>query len=55
MSGRFSPGWIILLIARLIDGGTTTSGQPFYSMEYVEGELVLSMPDRMATRTRRWM
>ena len=28
-------------IARLIDGGTTASGQPFYSMEYVEGESVI--------------
>lgn len=25
-------------IARLIDGGTTTSGQPYYAMEYVAGE-----------------
>ena len=28
-------------IARLIDGGTTSSGRPFYSMEYVEGEPVI--------------
>ncbi|HWE84129.1 MAG TPA: protein kinase [Terracidiphilus sp.] len=27
-------------IARLIDGGTTTSGQPYYVMEYVDGEPV---------------
>src|ERR1035438_3499145 len=28
-------------IARLIDGGTTTSGQPYYVMEYVPGESVV--------------
>lgn len=28
-------------IARLIDGGTTTSGQPYYAMEYVAGESVI--------------
>ncbi len=27
-------------IARLIDGGTTTAGQPYYVMEYVDGESV---------------
>ena len=42
-------------IARLLDGGTTPAGQPYYAMEYVEGEPLaeycrrrnLSMPQRL--------
>jgi len=29
------------LIARFIDGGTTSAGQPYYAMEYVEGTTLL--------------
>jgi eukaryotic-like serine/threonine-protein kinase len=36
MSGRFWPIWIILDIARLLDGGTTSDGRPFFVMD-VEG------------------
>lgn len=42
-------------IAHLLDGGTTAAGQPYYAMEYVEGEplteycrnLALSVPSRI--------
>jgi serine/threonine protein kinase len=33
-------------IARLIDGGTTPSGQPYYAMEYVAGTNLLDYCDR---------
>jgi serine/threonine-protein kinase len=33
-------------IARLIDGGVTSGGEPYYAMEYVEGEDLLTYCDR---------
>lgn len=39
-------------IARLIDGGTTSSGQPYYVMEYVAGETVTVYADSHALELR---
>jgi serine/threonine-protein kinase len=41
LAGLEHPG-----IARLIDGGVTDDGQPFYAMEYVDGEELLAWCDR---------
>jgi serine/threonine protein kinase len=40
LAGLEHPG-----IARLIDGGTTPTGQPYYAMEYVEGSNVVDYSD----------
>ena len=41
-------------IARLLDGGTTTDGEPYFVMEHVEGETLLEFSDarRLSIRTR---
>jgi serine/threonine protein kinase/tetratricopeptide (TPR) repeat protein len=41
-------------IARLLDGGTTTDGVPYFVMEYVEGETLYKYADgkRLSTRDR---
>ncbi len=40
-SGRSWPGSTIPNIARLLDGGSTTDGLPYFAMEYVEGRHLL--------------
>ena len=39
-------------IARLLDGGTTDSGTPYFVMEYIEGEPLDVYCDRLKLRTR---
>ncbi len=39
-------------IARLLDGGTTDKGTPYFVMEYVEGKLLLDYCDEMGMDTR---
>ena len=46
-SARSSPASSIRNIARLLDGGTTDDGLPYFVMEYVEGEPI----DRVLRRT----
>ncbi|HKD18793.1 MAG TPA: serine/threonine-protein kinase, partial [Thermoanaerobaculia bacterium] len=38
-------------IARLIDGGTTAAGEPYFVLEYVEGEPLIEYCDRRALST----
>jgi predicted Ser/Thr protein kinase len=38
-------------IARLIDGGTTAAGEPYFVLEYVEGEPLMEYCDRRALST----
>ena len=40
-------------IARLLDGGVTPDGRPYFVMEYVEGEPIDAYCDRRAPRRRR--
>ncbi len=39
-------------IARLLDGGTTAAGEPYFVMEYVEGEPLLSYCETRGLTTR---
>jgi len=39
-------------IARLLDGGTTSRGTPYFVMEYVEGKLLLDYCDELGMGTR---
>ena len=50
-SGRFSRGLQHPNIARLLDGGVTADGRPYFAMEYVEGEPITTYCDRQRRST----
>ena len=52
-SGRFSPASTHPNIARLLDGGTTSDGLPYFAMEYVDGPPARRLLRDRAASTRR--